>query len=495
MSNSDPVGLGPLVGYWGDGPERGFHIHPGDLRGHLLVLGRSGTGKTTLLGHLVAQKLALEEDSGRDLVVVIDPHGDLVDSVLRQVPLEVAERALLLDFGSGDRVPAVNLLDPRLFPDREECVRSLMDTFRYSWPTWGGRIESILRSALLSFYDCNGHPDTIPGDMLTLLDLPVFLSGEEMVGSGRDSRVVMSGFQNHVLARGQDPGLAQWFHGFLGWSPGIRAEALTPLISEISSCRSHQVAGVVMGQRESLLTGTGLLSDGRVVLVSTGGVSLGSIPQALLGSSLIGLVESHLRGQAARPVSERVGCLLVCEDYSMFPGTDWVRMLGDFRKLGGRLALSSRSLMSRGISEQDARGVLGGVGCVAGFDMSPVDAGLVSREMDLEDGFVRLLSGQRSHEFRFFSRSLRGVRLLPPADGSDESVRRVLASSRAVTLDAGEARERLVRDAVQRGMPGRSPPVLRCLSPPGTDCQAWMSSHSLRILELRSGWASRSPIG
>ena len=52
---------------------------------HLHVLGPTGTGKTTLLAHLINQDIAAGHG-----VVVIEPKGDLVDDVLARVPADTA---------------------------------------------------------------------------------------------------------------------------------------------------------------------------------------------------------------------------------------------------------------------------------------------------------------------------------------------------------------------------------------------------------------------
>ena len=55
-------------------------LDPNTRRRHLYVVGRS-TGKSTLLLNLIAQDLA----AGQGLAV-IDPHGDLAETVLLHVP-------------------------------------------------------------------------------------------------------------------------------------------------------------------------------------------------------------------------------------------------------------------------------------------------------------------------------------------------------------------------------------------------------------------------
>ena len=61
---------------------------------------------------------------------------------------------------------------------------AFLSTFRGCWDFWGGRVEDVLRSSLLSLHDFNSHLDTLPEDMMTVLDLPELLQGEARIGTG-----------------------------------------------------------------------------------------------------------------------------------------------------------------------------------------------------------------------------------------------------------------------------------------------------------------------
>jgi type IV secretory pathway VirB4 component len=65
--------LGVRDGWGGETP---FALASHDRRHHLYAIGKSGTGKTTLLRNLILQDIA----AGRG-VGVIDPHGDLASAL------------------------------------------------------------------------------------------------------------------------------------------------------------------------------------------------------------------------------------------------------------------------------------------------------------------------------------------------------------------------------------------------------------------------------
>src|ERR1700741_3361102 len=59
--------------HWRD-DKRAFGMHPPDRLAHMYVIGKTGTGKSSMLEFLVRQDLA----NGNGLVL-FDPHGDLVE--------------------------------------------------------------------------------------------------------------------------------------------------------------------------------------------------------------------------------------------------------------------------------------------------------------------------------------------------------------------------------------------------------------------------------
>ena len=81
------VAGGAHVGDTASSRPRKIHFQDDLLRRHHLYVARTRMGKSTLMHHIVTHKLR-EKAAGRDgdAIVVIDPHRDLVDALLRHVP-------------------------------------------------------------------------------------------------------------------------------------------------------------------------------------------------------------------------------------------------------------------------------------------------------------------------------------------------------------------------------------------------------------------------
>ena len=444
---------GPLVGYAGDGTHE-IYLPESAIRKHALFVGRSGVGKSTMVKHIVMHKL-LRKAAGKDdgAIVVVDPHADLVRDILKVVPLSIAHKVRLLDFGRNDRVPALNLMDPLVFPDRDRCVDTIVQTVKHLWEHWGGRLEDLLKRSLLIIYEYNTHPDTPRNEMLTMLDILALLDEGKEVGSGKQARTEMNEFQRRVMSRVTDPSLKRWFNNFLGWPRETRSEAMGPVQSRMGAYASDRRAKVVLGQRESTIFLTEVLREGQVLLVATAQGQIGVQPAALMGGTVVSLVESALREQESIDPSLRKKCLLVCDEFQTVTGAPWENLLAEIRKYGGSLLLSTQSLVRLDTGERRLKaGILGNTGCFVGYQMSSEDAKIVAAEMDDDRvrpnylvnldphcAYVRINSDTRC--FPAFS-----LKTLPPPDlygGSQESVDAVVAGMSEYTCDFMEALEKV----------------------------------------------------
>ncbi|MBC8116971.1 MAG: DUF87 domain-containing protein, partial [Candidatus Saccharimonas sp.] len=69
-----------------------FGIYLDDLRRHLIVVGKTGSGKSNFLQNVVVQQI--EQNRG---VVLVDPHGQLVEEVLEFIPPRRTNDVILFD--------------------------------------------------------------------------------------------------------------------------------------------------------------------------------------------------------------------------------------------------------------------------------------------------------------------------------------------------------------------------------------------------------------
>lgn len=126
-----------------------FGIKQQDRFSHVYVIGKTGTGKSTLLENTARQDL--ENGNG---FALIDPHGDLAARIASRVQewrrddliyLNAADPALEWGYNPLRHVP----------PEYIALAASgLMEVLKKMWPTsWGVRMEHILRNVLMALLE------------------------------------------------------------------------------------------------------------------------------------------------------------------------------------------------------------------------------------------------------------------------------------------------------------------------------------------------------
>ena len=372
---------GALVGDTTAGARREIRFSDDLLRRHHLYVARTRMGKSTLMHHLVTHKMR-EKAAGRDddAIVVIDPHTDLVAGILEHVPEEIADRVRLIDLSDETRSPGINLLDTRVFADRDRTADSVVRVAKGLWEQWGPRMQSILEQTVKTLHEANEQVEA--ERQYTILDGLRLLSNDP--------------FRNSVLKKVSDPYLLEWWaRDFGSWHRQYRAEALAPVQTRLSYYASSKRARAILGQRRSTIDLRRTIHDGGVLLVSTSQGTVGRDVAALVGASLLNLVDAVIREQGRLPLHQRRGALVVVDEMQSMPGVDYESMLSELGKFGASFVLATQSLAKLDDLSRTMRDtLLANVGCLAVFQVAGNDARTLAWELGkdrvTEDDIVSL---------------------------------------------------------------------------------------------------------
>ena len=434
LPSARSVASGALVGRTTTGRPKDIHFPDGLTRSHHLYVARTRMGKSTLMQHLVVHRLQ-EKAAGRDrdAIVVVDPHADLVESILEHVPESLAGQVRLVDLAGRGGYPGVNLLDTRVFSDRDRTADSVVRVARGLWEQWGPRMQSILEQVVKTMHEYNAHPDTPADEQLTILDGLPLLTSDEV-------------FRPMVLPRVSDPYLLDWWERDLeGWRREYRAEAFAPVQTRLSYYASSKRARAILGQPRSTIDLRRTILDGGVLLVSTAQGSAGRDVAALIGSSILNLVDAVIREQGELSPEERRGALVVVDEMQSMPGVDYESMLSELGKFGASFVLATQSLDKLDdLSHTMRTTVLANIGCLAVFQVAGSDARQLVWELDRErvseedvvslpvhHAYVRATVGtERTPAF--------SMEVLKPAEGNPGTAARIRDEASAYLLTEEE---------------------------------------------------------
>ena len=355
------VSGGAHVGDTTTGTPRKIHFPADLLRRHHLYVARTRMGKSTLMQHIVRHKMQ-EKAAGRDgdAIVVVDPHADLVGDLLRHVPESLIDRVRLIDLADDRGAPGINLLDSRVFTDRDRTADSVVRIAKGLWDQWGPRMQSILEQTVKTLHEANESREA--GEQYTILDGLRILSDTD--------------FRADVLAEVTDPYLVEWWgRDFFGWRHETRADALAPVQTRLSYYSSSKRARAILGQPRSTIDMRRVIREGGILFVSTAQGEAGRDVAALVGASLLNLVDAVIREQGSLPFEKRRGALVVVDEMQSMPGVDYESMLSELGKFGASFVLATQSLAKLDDLSRTMRDtILANVGCLAVFQVAGNDA-------------------------------------------------------------------------------------------------------------------------
>ena len=375
----DGLDHGAPVGFTLDDDPRAVSLPDDVFARHALLVGKPGFGRHTLIQRVVHHRMERAtrgEPSG--VVVVIDPHCELVQRVLEVAPPDLAHRVRLIDLAHDD-VDSINVMDPAVFGYRDRCVDLVLASLRAVSSPWDGRLEPVLTRSLQAIYEHNAHSDTQPDEMLTLLHVPALLEEGPVLGVGRAQVVERSALQKVVLSRVTDRSIVAWFAEFIRWPRETRAEVVSVVNALMSLNLSSDALRALFGRPESTISFADVLRNEEFLLVSTASGVVGDGPSLLAGSLLAAALDRAWHAQEALPVADRRRCLLVADDFEFYGGTDWEALLAESRLYGGHLFLSTGNL-----TRMDSRlrtAVLCMSGALFSYQVNAEDARLISPEM------------------------------------------------------------------------------------------------------------------
>src|SRR3989339_1760099 len=141
-----------------------FGIKLDDRRRHVYIIGKTGTGKTTLAENMAIQDI--QSDRG---VGIVDPHGEFAEKMLDFVPANRINDVIYFNPADLDFPIAFNVLEIVDESERHLVVSGLIGVFKKIWAdSWSPRMEYVLHHAISALLEYPGS--TLLGIMRMLTD-------------------------------------------------------------------------------------------------------------------------------------------------------------------------------------------------------------------------------------------------------------------------------------------------------------------------------------
>lgn len=350
---------------------RRFGIKREDRFLHTYVIGKTGTGKSTLLGTMAAQDL-----SHGNGFALIDPHGDLVDHLYREALLAGRQDVVYLNATDPNQPYGYNPLR-HVRADRIPLAASgLLEVFKKMWSdAWGVRMEHILRNALYALLEQRDA---------TLSDIP------RLFRDGAYRKVVAASLKN-------EPVRLFWEKEFDRYSFAYRADGVASIQNKIGAFLADPVMRRILTEPKEAISLRRIMDEGKVLLVNLGKGRIGEDSSALLGGLLVTTIGLAAYSRADIAGEKRRDFFVYVDEFQSFTTLAVANMLSELRKYRVGLTMAHQYLFQ--LEPEIRHAVLGNAGTLISFRVGAEDAGYISREFDGRFEVGDLLNLQNHHVY------------------------------------------------------------------------------------------------
>lgn len=352
LSEGTPVGTCDIAG-----KNHSVCISPENRKGHTHVIGKPGTGKSTVEEHMI-----LDDIKNGDGVIVLDPHGDLAERLLALIPRQYIEKVIYFDPGNPDWVSIWNPLQKVPEQDIGQTADNLIGVLKSFVSGWGDRLESILRHSIFAMLH-------LPGS--TLLDIANLLRRKSN-SSKTTYKLILDVVQNEEARQ-------FWQNDF----PGYTAADLAPPKHKLGKLLVGGTSSLMLSQPRSSFNFRRIMNEGMIFIANLS--RLGTENRQILGGFIVATVYTTALSRGDMPRELRKPCHMHLDEAHKFVTDSLEDVIAETLKYGVHMTFAHQFLHQFNKKKVDA---IGSVGTTIVFNVDTDDAahlaknfqGLVSRD-------------------------------------------------------------------------------------------------------------------
>lgn len=338
------------------GEPQPIRITPGDRLRHVYVVGRTGTGKSTLLHNMALQDIQAGLGVG-----VIDPHGDLVEGLLANIPPHRRHDVILFDPADVERPVGLNILDVQgayaqnvVIADFIGLLYTLFDPNRIGMI--GPRFENAVRNAMLTAMDISGS---------TFIEVVRILTDKK--------------FREACLELVTDPVVKSYWTDV---APNIArmgdGDMLDYVTSKFGRFVNDRLMRNIIGQSHNALDFKHIMNEGKILLVNLAKGKIGPESSHFLGLLLMPQLFIAALSRARLHHDDRRLFSLYVDEFHNFTTPAFSTMLAEARKYGVAMTVANQFISQLTPTIREA--VFGNVGTLLSFRVGIKDAAFLAQE-------------------------------------------------------------------------------------------------------------------
>jgi hypothetical protein len=331
-----------------------FGIKRKDRQRHFYLLGKTGTGKSTLFKNMFISDVLAGEGC-----CFVDPHGDTVDELLSYIPPNRIKDVVYFNPTDVENPIGFNLLELKDKSQRDFIADGVVEVFKKEFgDSWGPRLQYILTNTIATALEAQGT--TLLAIIRLLMD---------------------NNYRKFILKQVDDPILYKfWTEEYAKMSQNNRllTETISPIQNKIGRFISSAVIRNIVGQVKSTIELRDVMDNQKILLVNLAQGKLGEETASLLGGMVITRLQSTAMERVDVPIDERKDFFLYVDEFQNFATESFAKILSEARKYKLNLTMTNQYIDQLPLTVRQA--IFGNVGTIGSFVVSPADASILAQE-------------------------------------------------------------------------------------------------------------------
>lgn len=346
-----------------------IYMKRNDRTRHHYIIWKSGTGKSVFIDMLARQDIW-----AGDGCCVIDPHGDLVESVLQYVPKERAKDVIYFDAGNEQRPMGLNLYEINDPNEADRAVNDATEIFlkMFGPEIFGPRIQEYFKYGSLTLLE-----DMEEG--ATLLDVPRLFTDET--------------YREYKTKKVKNPVVRNFREKtYTAMGDREKQEIIPYFTSKFVSFNTNSLIRNIIGQTKSAFNFREVMDSGKILLINLSKGKIGELNAQLLGMILVSKIYNGAMGRANIDEKDRRDFYLYVDEFQNFVTNTFADILSEARKYKLALIMAHQYIAqldggngnnigeSGGGKKSVKDAVFGNVGTMQSFKVGAPDAEFLEKE-------------------------------------------------------------------------------------------------------------------
>jgi hypothetical protein len=258
--------------------------------------------------------LARQDAWNGDGFCMIDPHGDLVESILNYIPASRAKDVIYFNAGDEERPMGLNLYHINDINEADRVVNDATQMFLklFGPEVFGPRLQEYFKFGSLTLLEDFDDPATI-------LDIPRLFTDEAY----REYKVAKV---TNAIVRNF------WEKTYASIGDREKEEIIPYLTAKFVDFSTNRIMRNIIGQTQSVINFRQCMDEGKILLVNLSKGKIGDRNTSLLGMIIVAQIANGAMSRANIPEEQRRDFFLYVDEFQNFVTEAFADILSEARK-------------------------------------------------------------------------------------------------------------------------------------------------------------------